>query len=365
MKIKYIVYALIVLLLGYLIYNRITKSGKEAGAAATKGTGGGAGAPINVNGYVVAPTNYANAITSSGSIEANEQVEIRSEVSGVVRSINFNEGSLVSKGQLLCKIDDRELKAQLQEAETREKVAGENAGRSKKLLAAEAISQEEFGNVNSEYFSLRSQTQLIRVQLSKTEIRAPFSGRIGLRNISPGSFVTSATNIASLVNINPVKVTFSLPEKYIRQVSTGTKITFSVAGVSKKYYATVYAIEPSVNVTTRSLMLRATAPNPEGNLLPGTFAKVDLPLTQIKGAILIPTLAIVPVLKGKQVFIANNGKAKAVPVESDIRTDSLILISSGLKNGDTVITSGLMALKDGSQIKVTVNPGKKLSALKN
>ncbi len=360
MKIKYIIYGTIVIVVSYLIYKRLTGNASEqAGPAGAKN---GPAPAINVSGYIVSPQNFANAITSSGSIEANEQVEIRSEVAGVVRDINFKEGSRVSKGQLLLKIDDRELRAQLEEAITREKVAGENAGRSKKLLAAEAISQEEFGNVNSEYLSLKSQTQLIRVQISKTEIRAPFSGVIGLRSISPGSYVTASSNIASLVNVNPVKVTFSLPEKYINQVNTGTKLTFSVAGVNKKYYATVYAIEPSVNITTRSLTLRATAPNPDGNLLPGTFAKVDLPLTQIKGAILIPTLAIVPVLKGKQVFIANQGKAKAIAVESSIRTDSLIVISSGLKNGDTVITSGLMALRDGSAVNVKVNNNKKISA---
>lgn len=353
MKIKYIIYTLIIIALSYIIYNRITsdKDKKSNSGSSQRGNNS-----ISVEGYVISSQNFSNSISVSGTIDANEQIDLRSELSGIVRSINFEEGSNVSKGDLLLKIDDRELKAQLQQAITRENQAGEMAKRSQKLLDVEAISTEENENLLAEFRSLQSQSQLIRVQISKTEIRAPFSGKLGLRNISTGSYITPTTSIARLVSINPVKVTFSLPEKYVGQVNPSSTIEFTVAGSQNIYKAKVYAVEPSIETNTRSLTLRAKAANPDGKLLPGSFAKIQFPLSQIDGAILIPSQAVVPVQKGKQVFIAQNGKAKAINIQSDIRLDSVVLITEGLKNGDTVLTSGLMALKDGSPIKVKINP---------
>ncbi|RZM23127.1 MAG: efflux RND transporter periplasmic adaptor subunit [Pedobacter sp.] len=295
--------------------------------------------------------------TYNGSIDADEQIDVRSEIPGIVRSINFTEGSNVSKGQLLVKIDDRELKAQLQQALTLENQAGEIAKRSQKLLDAEAISKEENENLLAEYESLQAQTQLIRVQISKTEVRAPFRGKIGLRNVSVGSYLTPTAVISRLVSINPVKITFSLPEKYMGQVNTSSTIEFTVAGSQTKYTAKVYAVEPSIETNTRSLSLRARAANPNGKLLPGSFAKVRFPLSHIDGAILIPTEAVVPVQKGKQVFITKNGKAKAIDIQSDLRLDSVVLVTEGLKVGDTVLTSGLMAVKEGSPVKVNIKRG--------
>jgi len=352
MKIKYIIYTLIIIAIGYLIYSRITsdKDKKNSLDNAEKGNNS-----ISVDGYVISSRDFSNSINVSGSIDANEQIDLRSELPGIVISINFEEGSYVSKGDLLLKIDDRELKAQLQQAITRENQAGEMAKRSKKLLDAEAISTEENENILAEYKSLQAQTQLIRVQISKSEVRAPFSGKLGLRNISAGSYITPTTTIARLVSINPIKVTFSLPEKYMGQVNNSSTIEFTVAGSQNKYKAKVYAVEPSIETNTRSLTLRAKAANPDGKLIPGSFAKIQFPLSQIAGAILIPTQAVVPVQKGKQVFIAQNGKAKAIDIQSDIRLDSVVLVTEGLKNGDTVLTSGLMALRDGSRVKVKIN----------
>lgn len=261
---------------------------------------------------------------------------------------------MVSKGATLVKIDDRELKAQLAQAVTKEKLAFEVERRASKLLEAEAISQEEYDNALAELKSLQAQSQLIKAQLSKTEIRAPFSGRIGLRSISVGAYITPTTDIANLVSVNPVKIDFSIPEKYANRVKVGSKFDFTVAGNNKSMEAVVYAIEPSINVNTRTLLLRARADNASGNLLPGTFANVKLPLESIENAILVPTEAIVPVLKGKQVFVYENGKAVAKDVDTDIRTDKDVLITSGLNAGDTVIISGLMSLRADQEVKVKV-----------
>ncbi|WP_304063260.1 efflux RND transporter periplasmic adaptor subunit [Pedobacter glucosidilyticus] len=352
MKTKYIIYILIIGLLGYMIYNRLNKSSETKGPKGGAATSGNA--PISVSGIIVKPTQFSNVVSVSGTIEANEQVQIRSEISGLIRSINFTEGSTVNKGALLIKIDDRELQAQLAQALTREKLASETESRSKKLLQSEAISQEEYDNTLAELRSLQAQSQLVRAQLSKTEIRAPFSGKIGLRSISNGAYITPTTDIVNLVNINPVKITFSVPEKYAKRVKEGSGITFTVAGSRETFSAKVYAIEPAIDIATRTLILRARAENPKGILLPGTFANVNLPLENINDAILVPTEAVVPILNGKQVFIAENGKAKAVKIESDVRTDKEVLVSTGLKAGDTVLTTGVMALKPDAPVKVSV-----------
>jgi membrane fusion protein (multidrug efflux system) len=151
-----------------------------------------------------------------------------------------------------------------------------------------------------------------------------------------------------------LKITFSIPEKYASQIKVNSEIKFTVSSLTEKFSAKIYAIEPGIETATRTLSIRAIAQNNNGKLLPGTFANVELPLNTIKDAIVIPTEAIIPVQNGKKVFIANNGKAKEVMVETLTRTDKDIVITSGLKVGDTVLTSGVMSLKEDDAIKVKV-----------
>ncbi|WP_395625643.1 efflux RND transporter periplasmic adaptor subunit [Daejeonella sp.] len=353
MKLKYIIYLLLAILIGGAIAYRFGKNKAQQSASGGRGPGGPASA-LKVNGIVVKNENFSNSLSVSGSIEANEQVDIRSEISGLVTSIQFKEGSAVSKGEILLKINDLELQAQLSQALTRQKLAQETEFRAAMLLKKEAISAEEYDVALAELKSLQSQTQLIRAQLSKTLIRAPFSGKIGLRSISAGEYITPASNIARLVSTNPVKILFSIPEKYAGTIKMNTAITFTVAGSKNVYTATVYAIEPGINISTRTLQLKAKASNSNGELLPGSFAKIDLPLTNTNDAILIPTESVIPVLMGKKVFISSNGKAKEVMVETGTRTEKSVLISSGLSVGDTVLTTGIMSLKNDAPVQVTV-----------
>lgn len=349
MKVKNIVIALIILSLGGLIAYRITKNSSESGKSKDKG---GKKPPMGITAIVAKAEDFANDLTLSGSIEANEQIEIRSEVSGIVETIAFKEGATVSKGQLLFKVNDVELRAQLAQAQTKQSLASENERRAKLLLQKEAISQEEYDIASADFRTAQSQTQLIRAQIAKTSVRAPFSGKIGLRSISPGTYVTPATLIAKLMSTNPLKITFSIPEKYASEIKLNSEIKFTINGLPEKYSAKIYAIEPGIETTTRTLSIRAITQNTTGKLLPGTFANVELPLTTIKDAIVIPTEAIIPVQSGKKVFIANNGKAKEIMVETLTRTDKNIVVTSGLKVGDTVLTSGVMSLKNDDAIKV-------------
>ena len=351
MKVKNLVYALLIIVIGGCIAYRVV-SNKNKNDESKKS--GDKGAPTTVIGIVVKTSTFDNNLSLTGSIEANEQVEIHSEVSGIVEGIYFNEGSNVNKGQVLFKVNDIELKAQLRQATTREGLAAENERRAKLLLQKEAISQEEFDVAKADHASAQAQSQLIRAQIAKTSVKAPFSGKIGLRSISPGTYITPTVVVAKLVNTGKLKITFSIPEKYASQVKTGSAIEFSVSGSDKVYTAKIYAIEPEVAVATRTLQIRAIADNTDGKLFPGTFADIKLPLNIIKDAIVIPTEAIVPVQGGKKVFISDMGKAKEVMVDATTRTDASILVLSGLKAGDTLITSGVMSLKNEAPVKVKV-----------
>jgi membrane fusion protein (multidrug efflux system) len=351
MKVKHIIYTLLVVGIGAFIVYRITENKSEKNSENDKGKNK---MPAKVSGIVLKPEIFADNLSLSGSIESNEEVDIHSEVSGIVESINFNEGSNVTQGQPLFKVNDIELRAQLGKAKTAQSLASENERRAKLLLEKEAISQEEYDIASADFKSAQSESQLINAQLSKTTVRAPFSGKIGLRSISKGTYVIPTTTIAKLVNTNQVKITFSIPEKYASQMKVGNTLTFTTAGSKEKYTAKIYAIEPEVEVETRTLKLRAIAENSQGKLLPGTFANVELPLDKINDALLVPTEALIPIQNGKKVFIADKGKAKEVIVETGARTNTSILITFGLKVGDTVLTSGVMSLKDGAPVKVKV-----------
>ena len=351
MKIKHLIYALIIIIFGGFITYRIV-SNKSKNEDSKKF--GDKDKPTTVTGIVVQTSTFDNNLSLSGSIEANEQIEIHSEVSGIVEGIYFNEGSYVNKGQVLFKVNDIELKAQLRQAVTREGLAAENERRAKLLLQKEAISQEEADVARADHASAQAQSQLIRAQIAKTSVKAPFSGKIGLRSISPGTYITPTVVVAKLVNTGKLKITFSIPEKYASQVKTGSIIDFTVSGSDKTYNGKIYAIEPEVAVATRTLQIRAIADNTDGKLFPGTFADIKLPLNIIKDAIVVPSEAIVPVQSGKKVYVTNMGKAKEVMVDATTRTDSSILILSGLKAGDTLITSGVMSLKNEAPIIVKV-----------
>jgi membrane fusion protein (multidrug efflux system) len=352
MKIKTILLLIAALLflgfVGYRIKENTSENDKGKGKADQKSS-------LQVNAIVISEKDFANTISVSGSIEANEQIEIRSEVSGIVEKIYFTEGSNVKKGQLLFKVNDAELRAQIAQANTRQNLAGENERRAKLLLEKEAISQEEYDIASAEFRSLKSQTQLIQSQLAKTSVKAPFSGKVGLRNISPGAYVTPTTVISSLVNTNPLKITFSVPEKYAGDIAVNTEISFTVSGSNETFKALIYALEPSIDAMTRTLLVRAKAENKDEKLFPGTYANVSLPLKEIKNAILIPTEAVIPVQNGKKVFISENGIAKPVMVETGTRTEESILVLTGLKAGDTLITSGMMSLKPDASLKISIN----------
>ena len=350
MKLKYIIYtALAVALISLIVYRVLANSDKE------NVKDSGTKAPARVSAKILEARVFDDNLTLSGTLEADEQVEIRSEVSGIVESINFEEGSNVKKGQILFRVNDIELRAELSKARTAQKLAAENERRAKLLLEKEAISQEEYEIVSADAQSARAQTQLINAQLSKAIVRAPFSGKIGLRSISKGTYITPTNIVANLVNISQIKITFSIPEKYASQMKVGNEISFSVAGDSTKYNAKIYALEPEIEIATRTLKLRAVTQNTKDALLPGTFASVDLPLQTINDALLVPSQVLIPIQNGKKIFVYRDGVAKEVIVETGARTKDEVLVTSGLVVGDTILTTGVMTLRDGSPVQISLN----------
>lgn len=354
MKKRYILFSILILGIIALIIFRVLANEKTNSKPADKKMV----SSMSVEGSIMKPQIFMDNLSLSGTLEANEEIDIRSEVSGIVESINFEEGSKVSQNQVLFRVNDVELRAQLSKVKTAQLLASENQRRAKLLLEKQAISQEEYDISNAEFESAKAESQLISAQLSKTSVRAPFSGTIGLRSISKGTYVTPATPIAKLVNTSQLKITFSIPEKYASQMKVGNKLSFTTSNSNEQYTAVIYALEPQVDVSTRTLKMRAIADNKEGKLYPGTFANVSLPLETVNDALLVPTESLIPIQNGKVIFVLENGMAKQVKVETGTRTDSMVRIISGIKVGDTILTSGVMSLKNGTAVKVKLNNSK-------
>jgi membrane fusion protein (multidrug efflux system) len=323
-----------------------------------KGPEGKKDGPVKatVGGLVVTPREMLNTIVATGNVLANEEVELRSETPGRIISINFEEGSFVEKGRMLLKTDDRELQAQLKKLQVEEKQAKDDLFRKEKLLALKAISQEEYDLSFNALGIIQAQIDLIRTQISKTEIIAPFSGKIGLRQVSPGGFVSSSTLVARLQQTDPVKIEFSVPEKYQEKVGNGDAISFTVEGHDSLFRGTIYAIESRVDPATRNIGIRAKCTNRDGMLVPGAFARVRLLLDKFDNALVIPSEAVIPQMNGEKVFVSRDGKAVSQLIKTGIRTEREVQVLEGINPGDTVVTTGLLQLREGASIKVKIQP---------
>jgi membrane fusion protein (multidrug efflux system) len=352
MKTKYIIYTLLALLVAFLIYNKFFSKRAKQNIAATAGKGKRKSGPVSVNIMLVKDTTVRNQIDITGTIDANEKVNLISQTAGNITGIYFNEGTRVQKGQLLVKVYNQDLQASLQQYEAQMILARDINNRNKILLEKEAVSKEEYETSLSSLNSLKAQADVVRAQISRTEIRAPFSGVIGLRNVSPGGYLSPATSIATLVNIDPAKLTFSVPERYLPIINKGSKVTFTVESSRDNFNATVYAIEPALDANSRTITVRAQAPNPKNSLTAGSFAKINLTLDQIPKTIMVPTECVIPDLKSSKVYIYKNGIAIAKDVKTDLRTDTKIQIIEGLKAGDSLVVSGLIQIRPKSPLKI-------------
>lgn len=308
---------------------------------------------VRLSAQVVKLQELDNTISSSGSLLANEEVQVQPEVAGKITELYIQEGTNVRKGQLLLKINDQDLVAGLTKLKSNLALARQNELRQKKLLAIHAISQQEYDTSLNVVDATQADIEFTKATILKTQLYAPFNGRIGLRYVSLGTYINPGTKIASLEQIDHLKLDFSVPGQYAGVVHVGDQVFFTVQGFPKKYQARISAMEPKIDVATRTFHLRAIfTNNTEPALLPGAFADVQLVLRATSNALMVPTQAIVPVLKGQTVYLYKNGQARQVPVEIGVRTDTQIQITSGIHAGDSLITTGLLSIKSGDAISL-------------
>ena len=343
---------LIVVAVVIILYPKIKplldSKSKGPGSGQIEGRGPGsmqARQVLNVSGFLIQPQQLSDLYISTGTLKPDETVELAFETSGKIVGINFTEGTRVKKGDLLAKINDKPLQAQLEKLTAQKNLIEQKEFRQRSLLDKDAISQESYDQILTELQTVQADINLVKARISETELRAPFDGIIGLRYVSEGSFTNPSTKIARLVKISPIKLEFSISEKYAGQVQIGYPVSFTVEGMNKTFQASVYAVDPQIEEYTRTIVIRALYPNKEEELKSGRSASITLLLSKIENTIAIPTEALIPEMEGEMVYVFRNGKASSVRVQTGMRTESLIQIVDGLKFGDTLLTSGILQLR--------------------
>lgn len=305
-----------------------------------------------VDGFIVSPQTISEKIEVPGSLLPAEQTQIRSEVSGRVVQLNFKEGSVVQKGALLVKLFDADLQSELKKLKVQLQIAEKSEERQGELLKINGISQQDYDLVVLNVQTLKVDIEATKIAIDKTEIRAPYTGQVGLRYVSLGTYISPSDPITTLRQVDELKLEFSIPEKYAKEISNGYKVVFRVDGGSQAHKATVIATENSVEQTTRTLRVRALVDEIHPELVPGIFAKINLQLGNDTLALLVPTQAVIPTARNKQVILLRKDSAVFTNVETGIRDSAFVQIVSGLHSGDTVITSGIMVLRPNAKVKV-------------
>ncbi len=306
---------------------------------------------ISVDVFVTTPSPFQLKHKATGSLMAYESVNLTTESSGKIKTIRFKEGSRVVKGTLLVELQNDDLKAQVEKADLQQKMLKTELGRKDELLKIDGISQEEYDQAENAYLTAVANYHLDLANLNKTRIYAPFTGLVGLRQVSEGDFITSNTPVATLQQVDQLKLEFDLPEEFAHQLKINTPVTFSVATSDSLYKANIYAIEPMVDRSTRTIKARALVKNTD-RLVPGQFADIVVGFETIPDALLIPSQAIIQELQGQRVWLKKGGKVTPVSVKTSEYTSSSVLVSKGLQPGDTVITSGLLQVKPGMPVGV-------------
>jgi membrane fusion protein (multidrug efflux system) len=309
---------------------------------------------MSVSGIIVVPRPLDNVVLSSGTVLASEAVDLTAEASGRIDLISFKEGAHVAHNELLVKINDDDLQAQLKKTELQIQLASDAEQRQKQLLESKNTSKEQYDIALNQLATLKADRENLLAAIRKREIRAPFDGIIGLRYVSEGSYATPTTRIASIQKVNPLKVDFAIPEKYAGQVHVGDPVEFISDETKQEFTGRLFAIEPRIEATTRTLQLRAICSNKSESIFPGAYVQIRFRLKQTDNALVVPSQALIPILKGQTILVKRNGVVVSVTVKTGIRTPSEVQITDGLVPGDTVITSGILQLRSGIPVDVTI-----------
>jgi membrane fusion protein, multidrug efflux system len=306
---------------------------------------------LRVEGIIVNPSVLDQTIAISGTLKPFEETVLMPEVAGRIVDINLAEGGFAKKGTILIKLFDGDLQAQLKKSQSQLELEEQTEKRQSELMKVNGISQLDLDQTILQINSIKADIEVLNVQIHKTEVRAPFDGTIGLRNVSIGAKVTPSTALATIRDVKHLKLDFSVPEKYSSIIKPGYKVTFTVQGDEKKYIATVMATEQGIESDTRNLNGRAIVESSTTSLIPGEFANVELRLNENKDALMVPTEAVIPQARTKQLIVAKNGKASFVTIVTGIRNSSSVQVISGINPGDTVVTTGILFLKPNAALK--------------
>ncbi|WP_080905760.1 efflux RND transporter periplasmic adaptor subunit [Parabacteroides sp. Marseille-P3160] len=353
-----IIGAILLLIVGMIAYpyvRRMMKAKQEGLTIAPSSKAATNQRTLNINAEVLRHQTLTDKIISTGSTIPDEEVDLSFEASGKIVAIHFKEGTHVHKGELLAKINDAPLQAQLKKLEAQLPLAKDRMFRQRTLLERDAVSQEAFEQVSTEYEKLMADIDLVKANIAQTELRAPFDGVIGLRFVSEGAYTSPTTVIAKLTKISPLKIEFSVPESYASEVKEGTSIIFRMltsGGLMNEYKATIYAVESIIEESTRSLKVRARYPNPGEHILPGRYASIEIMKREIKDALTIPSEALIPEMGKDIVYLYRNGVAQPVEIIIGLRTESRLQVLQGVSPGDTLITSGVMQLRTGMPVSI-------------
>jgi membrane fusion protein (multidrug efflux system) len=267
-------------------------------------------------------------------------------------SLNIQEGKTVQRGTLLVKLFDSDLQAQLKKLQVQLEIANKTEERQRDLLEISGISQQDYDLSALQVENLRADIEAVRIAISKTEIRAPYAGRLGLRQVSLGALLSPNDIVTSISQVEYLKLEFSIPEKYANEAKPGSVITFRVDGGRSDHHGSVIATENTVDAATRTLRVRARVDEKHPELVPGTFARVSLQLGEDAGALMVPSQAVIPQARGKQMILVRGDSVQFVDVETGLRDSAFVQILTGVKEGDTVLTTGLMAIRPDSRIRL-------------
>ena len=323
-----------------------------ASASASSPAGKPPGEAVTADGVRLAGRAVALKTTAVGALVPNEAVALAPELSRRLVKVYAKDGARVKKGDLLFKLDDADLVAQLAELSVRKKLAAETEARQKKLRAEGLSSEADLERARSDVELIAAQMASLGVTLARTSIRAPFDGRLGLRMISEGAMVSPLTTLITLEDDSTLKIDFSLPERHAPLVKLGAVFAFRVEGRPEPVEAKVVAVQPEVDATTRSVRVRGVTPNPDGKLMPGSFVKVEFPLSREQGGLMVPSYAVIPSLGGHGVYRFADGKAELVEVELGVRTDAEVQLVRGVKDGDVILTTNLLRIRPGGAVKL-------------
>lgn len=317
----------------------------------------GVSTAMEVDYVVIQPRDIVNEISVTGTLMPSESAMLSAQAAGLIREINFTEGQKVNKGSVLVRLDDRQWIAQRNKLQTELANAEKNQKRKEQLSEIEGVSDAELDDAVLQVESIKADLTELEVLIDYAAIRAPFTGIIGLRSVSPGSYLSAGAPVAKLVQTDPLKLDFNIPERFAGQVRKGQAVSFTTSGGDSLFEGVVYATEPAITESSRALRVRALVPNKEGNLMAGAFTEISLTLDSIPGAFLVPTEALVPKLNEQIVYRINGGTIEEVKVEQGIRRPKLIQISEGLNRGDTIMVKGLLQAESGK----AVSPGIEVS----